>query len=301
MENLSGGPAAEFAVVRDLRLEVMNTIESVESRRDLLRRKHSELVTRAADSTSWTLGLDSLFFQARLVTMECESLRGMVDYVDEHLYYELWSLRELMGPAVTPDTPVHNHGAKRGTYDFTLSERLHRCLVAGIADLKGQLGERRRAQQTEEAVQQMGLNIDNLVNASEYEARVLESRISLFCGCLRAFMAHQKKYLSRVGAKARLVLADIDREVHVEGMEEQNHGETDGDAEDGTQREETGEHAAESTSETENEDPEGVAADGEEEAQPHARTAVPPDSDAEDHDQETVSLDISDARVMPNE
>ena len=69
---------AGFEGLKRLRQEVLETTRSVEQRVAILRKAHEDLVA-ASPQSACALGLDSLHFQVRLVSMELKSLREIVE------------------------------------------------------------------------------------------------------------------------------------------------------------------------------------------------------------------------------
>ena len=227
LEKISSG----FEKLKRLRTRVIETAGAVEQRVTTLRKAHEDLVS-ASPQSACALGLDSLHFQVRLVTMELKSLRDMIHAVENHIYYEcLYLHRSIQSYAaseisdkgardrvlVEREYPPYKHLDRGARYDFEITVGLHAQLVASIQAMGEHCDEQAAVIENEKGKSAQGLNIDSLVHSNAYVHALLQAKTSLFLRSLGAFNVHHGKYLRRIQDKGQLVLDAITRDVRLAG------------------------------------------------------------------------------------
>lgn len=227
LQKISSG----FEKLKRLRARVVETAGAVEQRVTTLRKAHEDLVT-ASPQSACALGLDSLHFQVRLVTMELQSLRDMIHAVENHIYYEcLYLHRSIQSYAASEisdkvardrvlaerEYPPYKHLDRGARYDFEVTVGLHAQLVASIQAMGEHCDEQADVIENEKGKFAQGLNIDSLVHSNAYVHALLQAKTSLFLRSLGAFNVHHGKYLRRIQDKGQLVLDAITRDVRLAG------------------------------------------------------------------------------------
>ena len=223
LESIGSG----FECLKRLRNGVVETIDAVDQRVGTLKKEHEDLVA-SSPLSACALGLDSLHFQVRLVTMELRSLREMVIAVENHLYYECLYLHKSIQSyarseikdmaakervVVEREYPPYKHLDKSARYDFDVTVGLHVQLVASIQAISDYCDEQAFIVESEKGKTAQGLNIDSLVHSNAYVHALLRAKTDLFLRSLGAFNVHHSKYMRRIQDKASLVLEAISREV----------------------------------------------------------------------------------------
>mgnify|MGYP001206013848 CR=1 FL=1 len=218
-----------FEELRTLRTIVTETVDAVEERVGTLRKAHESLV-EGSPASACALGLDSLHFQVRLVSMELASLREMVVAVENHLYYECMYLHKSIQKyakseiadkgarervIVEREFPPYKHLDGDASYDFDVTVRLHSHLVASVQAMADYADEQAAEIENEKGRSKQGLNIESLVHSNAYVHALVTARVHLFSNSLDAFNCHHCKYLRRIGEKARLVLDAITKDVRI--------------------------------------------------------------------------------------
>jgi hypothetical protein len=221
--------AEGFEALKKLRTVVVETTDAVEQRVGSLRKEHEELVSNSPPSAC-VLGLDSLHFQVRLVTMELGSLREMICAVENHLYYECiylhkevqeYASSEISDVAarerilVEREYPAYKHLDQSVHYDFDVTVGLHSQLIASIQAMADYASERASVIESEKGKSAQGLNIDSLIHSNAYVHALVLAKVDLFCNSLTAFNGHHGKYMRRIRDKARLVLKAISKDVRL--------------------------------------------------------------------------------------
>ena len=223
--------ATGFEDIKTLRSDVVGTVDSIEQRVVALRKAHEALVA-SSPKAACTLGLDSLHFQTRLVSMELDSLRAMLAAIENHLYYECVSLHRLIQAYARDQVadssarekiitdreyPTYKHLDQTVRYDFDVTVSLHAQLITSLCGLSDYSDEQEAMIETEKGKTAQGLNIDSLVHSNTYVHAIVLAKVHLFCDSLAAFNGHHAKYLRRVGEKAGLVLDAISKDVRLAG------------------------------------------------------------------------------------
>ncbi len=219
-----------FESLKALRTQVVETVDAVEQRVGALRKAHEALVA-TSPASACALGLDSLHFQVRLVSMELASLREMISAVENHLYYECMYLhRSIQSYAksdivdktardrivVEREYPAYKHLDGDAHYDFDVTVGLHAQLVASVQAMADYSDERAAEIEDEKGRTAQGLNIDSLVHSNSYVHALVTAKVDLFSNSLTAFNGHHAKYLRRIRDKAQLVLSAISKDVRMD-------------------------------------------------------------------------------------
>ena len=219
-----------FEDLKALRTTVVETVDSVEQRVGALRKAHETLVA-TSPASACALGLDSLHFQVRLVSMELASLREMVAAVENHLYYECMYLHKAIQDYASADIadaaakerilvdreyPPYKHLDGNAHYDFDVTVGLHAQLVGSVQAMADYSDERAAEIENEKGRSKQGLNIDSLVHSNAYVHALVMAKVELFSNSLAAFNGHHGKYLRRIRDKAQLVLRAITKDVRIE-------------------------------------------------------------------------------------
>ena len=200
--------------------------------------KHAALARRPRGGRC-PLGLDSFRFQARIIHMEHASLLATLEAIDRNMYYECYRLHkdvqayaeaEVASPvvrgrmAVSRSYPSYSHLQKDMPCDFHTTAELHGHVVQAIRTL-GEHHEQVEAQIAQDASDSaLGLNIDNLVNSSRFQNRLLAERIRLFTEYLGVYNDHHRKFLRRASRRAQMVLSAVSRDVQMSGFDRRRAG-----------------------------------------------------------------------------
>lgn len=226
---------AGFEGLKRLRQEVLETSRAVEQRVAILRKAHEDLVA-ASPQSACALGLDSLHFQVRLVSMELKSLREMIHAVENHLYYECLYLHKSVqsyASAEITDTaardrilcqreyPPYKYLDSEAQYDFDITVGLHAQLVSSIQAMGAYCDEQESIIEREKGKSAQGLNIHSLVHSNKYVLALLSAKTKLFLRSLGAFNGHHGKYMRRIKEKGQLVLTAITKDVRLAGSKDE--------------------------------------------------------------------------------
>ena len=223
--------STDFTALRELRARVVATVEAIEHRVAGLKKAHEDLVA-SSPPAACALGLDSLHFQVKLVSMELASLREMVRAVENHLYYECHYLHRSIQEyakehisnqaardriAIDRDYPPFKHLDKGASYDFDVTVGLHAQLVSSVGAMDEFIVSMASAIEAERGKSAQGLNIASLVHSNAYVHALVSAKVVLFCNTLAAFNQHHCKYMRRIKDKAQLVLDAITKDVRMDG------------------------------------------------------------------------------------
>ena len=212
-----------FTRVRASRSDVCSVLEEIEQRAAAVKEAYEEVASTHAQGPS-LLGLDSLYFQHQLITMELGSLREMLRVVSNRQYCEYYHLHQEVQSFLASTTelrhlkcektfPVYQELKQGKSYDFAQVIELHREVCRVIGEMRDFASAKARdlAQDTDKLSR--GLNIGNLVNTCRYSNAVLLERAKLFRASVDTFHAQHRKYLGRLLGKASLVRGALDEDV----------------------------------------------------------------------------------------
>ena len=214
---------SEFVKVRSLRSAVGSVLEDIEQRAAGVKEAYDEVASTHGKGP-FMLGLDSLYFQHSLISMELRSLREMLRVVSNRQYCEYYNLHQEIDKFLgsTPDLrhlrskkeyPAYQQLNAKRVYDFASVIELHRDVTRVIGEIEDFAAAKDRELRLDADKLTRGLNIGNLVNSFRFSNAMLLERVRLFRASLRTFHAQHRKYLGRLQGKANLVKGALDEDV----------------------------------------------------------------------------------------
>lgn len=218
-----GETDAEFVKVRSLRSAVGTVLEEIEQRAAAVKEAYDEVASTHGKGP-FMLGLDSLYFQHSLISMELGSLREMLRVVSNRQYCEYYNLHQEIQKFLTSTTDLRHLRTKKEhapyqqlntkkSYDFATVVELHRDVTRVISEIEDFAAAKERELRLDADKLTRGLNIGNLVNRFRFSNAVLLERARLFRASLHTFHAQHRKYLGRLQGKANLVKGALDEDV----------------------------------------------------------------------------------------
>jgi hypothetical protein len=157
-------------------------------------------------------GIDSCYFQNKLIENQLQSLFKLYDMILNRMYCEYFKLYKLMLKYVDehfndPKTlnnlkvrdsfPIYKDLEIYKKYDFQIINDIHQEIHVIFGIMHNFLVEKKQKLISHQDKNNLGLNIDNFVNTFNFEIVNFEQQINLFSNYLDFFHKLHFKHLSR--------------------------------------------------------------------------------------------------------
>ena len=180
-------------------------------------------------SNVFIFGLDSFYFQSKLLDDEYENLIRSYKMILNRMYCEYYKLYKLLITYIkdhVSDTKINdiiNQNVNsiviykdlepNKEYDFKQFEIINKELLSIIALLHTKLTEKEKTLEEHEEKQRIGLNINNFVSSYSYDVAMFKNQIMLFEQYLSFFYKLHFKYLQRFITKVQVFYTQINHDI----------------------------------------------------------------------------------------
>jgi len=175
-------------------------------------------------------GIDSFYFQNKLIDCEFTNLKDMHRYIENRMYCEYYQLHMLVQDYVAKEVtsenvrnkiavrkkyPAYKNLDPTRVYNFQLVVEIHDHIIISIMELETYRQAKVAELENDTNQSKLGLNIGNLVNSHRFDNALLKEKISMFIRFLQVFHEHHKKYFTRLNIKAKLVIGIINEDIQI--------------------------------------------------------------------------------------
>lgn len=219
---------ANFEQVQQMRISLRHVLEDMQGFIVTLHKVYGDLL-KTHDVKSYTLGLDSLHFQHRVMEMDYESLQRSLTAVENRMYCEYFKLYKMLQAYVGQDLkdslchmsdkikrnfPVYKDLEPLKAYNFALTVEIQQTIVVVVQELSAYYGVLEADVDKDEAHAERGLNVDNMVTAHRFSNQLLNERIHLFMRYMNVFHKQHQQYFHHLLAKSRIMLQLMNSDIH---------------------------------------------------------------------------------------
>ena len=216
-----------FEHVKKIRTDLLHILKDLDEKHTTLDTIYTQLV-KSHTEKKYLFGLDSFHFQNKLIENENVNMRQIVALVDNQIYCEYYKFykiiceyvlteikEEKIHQHITPDKcyPIYKDLAPLAIYEFSITIEVHDQLLIIIQALVEFLELNESALAADKVHSDMGLHIDNLINAERFTNTILQERINLFINYLTTFHTHHRKYLNCLLIKSKIMAGFVNEEI----------------------------------------------------------------------------------------
>lgn len=227
MDNSNRLVKEAFDKLLELRQDICSVLDTLYGKHEVLVGIYQDL-TSTHRNRDFVFGLDSFFFQNKLIQDDCDHLSKVLKSIDNRVYCEYLTVYKMVKEfAVTDinDTRVTSHVAFNQSFkpykhlddsqvhDIRAIKEIHQAIVACNLELEALLANRESELKNDKQQSDMGLNIDNLIYMESYKNEMLGSRIRMFYKYLTALNGHHTNYYTRLLLKAKLHMGIVEEDV----------------------------------------------------------------------------------------
>jgi hypothetical protein len=185
-----------FNVIKDIREEINSIFANLEQRISKLKELYRDFIN-TNNSSLFVFGLDSFYFQNKLIDIEDNDMRKFYDLIMNRMYCEYYKLFKIISEYcknnLNDDPKLIESLAKQNTYpnykdlepykkyDFKFVDSLHEDITSTLININNYLSTKNHVLSSYKLRSDVGLNINNFVSTYEFEVSSINSQMHLFC------------------------------------------------------------------------------------------------------------------------
>jgi hypothetical protein len=220
----------KFENLKGMRLDLRIIFDEINLKIQSLHKLYEELV-KTHGQNDYTFGIDSFYFQNKLISMEYEHILKIFSYVDNRVYCEYYKLYRLIldyihtelknskllenVTAIQQNFPPYKDLEPLKNYDFALTSNIQHIVMKILRDLQEYLDAKQAETLRDKQQNDMGINIDNIVHAEVHSNALLHERIIMYLRYIESFNIHHQKYLSRLTLKSKLMIGIVNEDIRL--------------------------------------------------------------------------------------
>ena len=217
-----------FNGIKDIREEINNIFINLEQRVVKLKDIYKEFINNN-NTTLFIFGLDSFYFQNKLIDIEFSDMKRFYDLIMNRTYCEYYKLYKIIldygNTHLSDDSkfletiqkkmvyPAYKDLEPYKKYDFHLIDEIHDDIVNVLIAMNNYLTNKKHLLASYKMRSDVGLNINNFVSTYEFEVSSIDSQMALFCSYVDFFHELHLKYLKRFITKIQILYGQINHDI----------------------------------------------------------------------------------------
>ena len=225
-----------FENIKNLKFIIDDDIVNIKNISIKLIEYYHDLI-KEYNTTLFIFGIDSLYFQNKLIENELSNLLNLYELILNRMYCEYFKLykmiltyinnhfsdHEVMSNLVINDFPKYDDLDIFKKYDFSLTINIQVEINNLFSLLKLIFDDKIEKLNKNKMKKNYGLNIDNFVNTYGFEVNNLEQQIKLFYNYLHFFYDNHYKNLKRIKNKFTNFYKQINYDLNFNNVDETNN------------------------------------------------------------------------------
>ena len=220
----------DFDKIKGLRNYLITIFNEIDTKINALSHIYTDMVKTHLDK-NYTLGLDSFYFQNKLIQIEYDNMKTIFNFIDNRIYCEYYKLLKLLYEFINKEIkdksavekllithkhyPVYKDLEPSKQYDFNITSEINNTINNIIQELKTYAKTKQDELADKKKHSDMGINIDTMIHEQKYTIILLEERIHMFENYLNTFGTHHSKYFSRLIIKVKIMLGVVNEDFHL--------------------------------------------------------------------------------------
>ena len=216
-----------FSNIKSMRDNIKTIILRLEHKIKEIQNIHTELINK---NNLFTLGLDSLNFQNKLLDIQFNNYTSIFDLIMNRIYRDYYKFYkkviDYLNNNITDikvlncydkkNFPIYRDLELYKVYDFQHTVDLNYNITRIILELHNYLIERQEEVKNNKIKSENGLNIHNFINDEQHINNTISGNIELFTNYLSIFNKYHEKYLTRYILKIKLMYGQIETDIRLE-------------------------------------------------------------------------------------
>ena len=219
---------ANFNKIKDIRLHVAYCFTALETKLTKLKATTNEFI-QFNKHNIFVFGLDSFQFQSKLIDYEYHDMQKFYLALNNRMYCEYYKLykiileytEQVIGTNKNIEMlksnnifPIYKDLEPLKQYNFETIEEIHKTIVSLLNTLNDHILLKESQLQTFQLKQKTGLNINNFVNAFDFDVIVIKQKCLLYLSYLDFFHNIHTKHFKRFSKKMKLMNDYLDEDIN---------------------------------------------------------------------------------------
>jgi hypothetical protein len=218
----------KFAEILKFRSGIHIKLENLDFKITKLKEIYHKFVSESKTEVSF--GLDSLYFQGKLINIELTNMKSYYKLINNRMYcvyYKLYKLivdyinknlteKKIVDLANISNYPVYKDLEPYKDYDFNITTKIHNNIIDIINALIDSIGIKIEELNTLEITKNNGININNYINSYRHKAILIKEQTFLFVNYMEFMNMTHYNYHQRFFARLTLLLSQIENDIDFE-------------------------------------------------------------------------------------
>jgi hypothetical protein len=219
---------SNFNKIKDIRLNVAYCFTALETKLTKLKATTNDFI-QFNKHNIFVFGLDSFQFQSKLIDYEYNDMQKFYLALNNRMYCEYYKLykiileytEQVIGTNKNIEMlksnnifPIYKDLEPLKQYNFETIEEIHKTIVSLLNTLNEHILLKENQLQTFQLKQKIGLNINNFVNAFDFDVIVIKQKCILYLSYLDFFHNIHTKHFKRFSKKMKLMNDHLDEDIN---------------------------------------------------------------------------------------
>jgi hypothetical protein len=217
-----------FQKIISYKAEIKNTFELLDIKINKLKEFYNNFI-KTTDKTLFIFGLDSFYFQSKLIDIELDHMKSLYGLINNKLYSSYYKLFKIIKDYVTKSFketrmkdivildiiyPIYKDLEPFKDYDFDFTVKLHEKIVEIIIFFDDFLTNKGIELSAYNEKLSIGLNINNFITTFNHENMIIKNEIELYINYIEFIDITYGNYYKKLITKIRILLSQIENDIN---------------------------------------------------------------------------------------
>ena len=218
----------DFVKIEDYRNDISRILDEIEEKCVHLKSTYNQYIKQTAQNKAFIMSLDTMLYQISLADLELADHKKFFNY---HIYYTYGQYYKLYIRIKNGFSELHFSDfykeAQRIEFDpfddinfkyypFENIIKIHNWIINFISNIKMYITKSNYEIEDDTVRVKNGISIDNLVFEKKHLVETLKNKIILHISTITKFYTYQKKVMSRIMLKIKLLYFQLDSDIKFE-------------------------------------------------------------------------------------
>lgn len=218
----------DFVKIEDYKNDISRILDEIEEKCGLIRSTYKQYIKQTEKNKAFMTTLDTMLYQLNLTELELSNHKNFFDY---HIYYTYGQYYKLylklhhgFNELQMSDFYIEANRIQFQPFDdinykfysFESIIKIHNWIVSFITNVKMYISKCNYEIEDDSVRVKNGVSIDNLVFEKKHLVETLRNKVILHISTITKFYTHQKKVMSRIMLKIKLLYFQIDSDIKFE-------------------------------------------------------------------------------------
>ena len=218
----------DFVKIEDYRNDISRILDEIEEKCVHLKSTYNQYIKQTAQNKAFIMSLDTMLYQISLADLELADHKKFFNY---HIYYTYGQYYKLYIRIKNGFSELHFSDFYKEAqriefepfddinfkyYPFENIIKIHNWIINFISNIKMYITKSNYEIEDDTVRVKNGISIDNLVFEKKHLVETLKNKIILHISTITKFYTYQKKVMSRIMLKIKLLYFQLDSDIKFE-------------------------------------------------------------------------------------